>query len=94
MSHIYILLITSAILWYVVDISGVTEYIRRIGSLNDPKFDKPLFCSRCLIFWLSVVMSIIYWSIAVLAFGCILSFIAPILTKILKLIENALDNKL
>ncbi len=78
---------------YIVDLSGFVENLR--GSvrfkwldLSHPRWDKPLFCPRCLTFWAGVVLSIGLREWTCFVWGVVFSWAAPYLSAFIDLTQE------
>lgn len=98
---IYIdLLLIAAITIYIVDLSGFTEawrsaLIKRIKA-KDLKPIRPFDCSLCMVWWTCIIYSICVnaFSLAVLAYIALLSFLSLPLGQLLIFIREGMTSLL
>lgn len=96
------LFILTCIIVFVIDLSGfVDEMVKRlyykyikVGDYHTliPKL-KPLTCSLCLSFWAGIIYLLItsQFSILMLGYVCLLSFLTPIIGDILIMIKDVIN---
>ena len=93
-------LVITAIIVFVVDLSGVVLLLKKklwkwLYGYIPYKIDwsiKPFDCSLCLTFWIGILYFIIIgqFSILILGYICLLSFLTPIIQEILLVIKDIL----
>ena len=96
------LFILTCIIVFIIDLSGfVDEMVKRlyykyikVGDYHTliPKL-KPLTCSLCLSFWAGLIYLLITSQFTVLMLGyvCLLSFLTPIIGDILVMIKDVIN---
>ena len=96
------LFILTCIIVFIIDLSGfVDEMVKRlyykyikVGDYHTliPKL-KPLTCSLCLSFWVGLIYLLItlQFTIIMIGYVCLLSFLTPIIGDILVMIKDALN---
>ena len=96
------LFLLTCIIVFVVDLSGfVDEMVKRlyykyikVGDYHTliPKL-KPLTCSLCLSFWVGLIYLLITSQFTILMIGyvCLLSFLSPVIGDILVMIKDVLN---
>lgn len=88
------LLLITAILVFIIDLSGFTQSVQRLLKkwlkTNKDIVIKPFMCSLCMTFWTGIVYTIIAhaFTIPILAYIALLSFMTPVIRDILKLIQD------
>lgn len=98
MTYINILLI-GLILVFVLDVSGFYQEITSIvsgwmtnGKIKKPIMVKPFCCSLCMTFWTSLVYVIVLnqFSVPMLAYICLISYLTPVFNDIMVLVRELL----
>ena len=96
------LFILTCIIVFIIDLSGfVDEMVKRlyykyikVGDYHTliPKL-KPLTCSLCLSFWVDLIYLLItsQFTIIMIGYVCLLSFLTPIIGDILVMIKDVLN---
>ena len=96
------LFILTCIIVFVVDLSGfVDEMVKRlyykyikVGDYHTliPRL-KPLTCSLCLTFWVGLIYLLItsQFTIMMIGYVCLLSFLTPIIGDILVMIKDVIN---
>ena len=96
------LFLLTCIIVFIIDLSGfVDEMVKRlyykyikVGDYHTliPKL-KPLTCSLCLSFWAGIIYLLITSQFTILMIGyvCLLSFLSPIIGDILIMIKDVLN---
>ena len=96
------LFILTCIIVFVIDLSGfVDEMVKRlyykyikVGDYHSliPKL-KPLTCSLCLSFWVGLIYLLItsQFTIMMIGYVCLLSFLTPIIGDILVMIKDVIN---
>lgn len=96
------LFILTCIIVFIIDLSGfVDEMVKRlyykyikVGDYHTliPKL-KPFTCSLCLSFWVGLIYLLITRQFTILMIGyvCLLSFLSPIIGDILVMIKDVLN---
>lgn len=96
------LFLLTCIIVFIIDLSGfVDEMVKRlyykyikVGDYHTliPKL-KPLTCSLCLSFWAGIIYLLITSQFTILMIGyvCLLSFLTPIIGDILIMIKDVLN---
>lgn len=96
------LFLLTCIIVFIIDLSGfVDEMVKRlyykyikVGDYHTliPKL-KPLTCSLCLSFWAGIIYLLItsQFSILMLGYVCLLSFLTPIIGDILIMIKDVIN---
>ena len=98
------LLIIQLIIVYIIDISGISNYIKKWvynyffkkSKLKMKYYDlelKPFLCSMCETWWISVIyVLIVDPSILNIGYAALMSFMAPISSEILMTIKDVILN--
>lgn len=98
MTYINILLI-GLILVFALDVSGFYQEITSVisgwmtnGKIKKPIMVKPFSCSLCMTFWTSLVYVIVLnqFSIPMLAYICLISYLTPVFNDIMVLVRELL----
>ena len=96
------LFILTCIIVFIIDLSGfVDEMVKRlyykyikVGDYHTliPKL-KPLTCATCLNFWVGLIYLLItsQFTITMIGYVCLLSFLTPIIGDILVMIKDVLN---
>lgn len=96
------LFILTCIIVFIIDLSGfVDEMVKRlyykyikVGDYHTliPKL-KPLTCSLCLAFWAGLIYLLItsQFTIIMIGYVCLLSFLTPIIGDVLVMIKDVLN---
>lgn len=96
------LFLLTCIIVFIIDLSGfVDEMVKRlyykyikVGDYHTliPKL-KPLTCSLCLSFWVGLIYLLItsQFSILMIGYVCLLSFLTPIIGDILIMIKDVIN---
>lgn len=96
------LFLLTCIIVFIIDLSGfVDEMVKRlyykyikVGDYHTliPKL-KPLTCSLCLSFWAGIIYLLItsQFSILMIGYVCLLSFLTPIIGDILIMIKDVIN---
>lgn len=88
------LLLITAILVFIIDLSGFTQSIQHLLKkwlkTNKEIVIKPFMCSLCMTFWTGIIYTIAInaFTIPMLAYIALLSFMTPVIRDILKLIQD------
>ena len=94
------LLIITAIIVFVVDLSGIILVLKKklwktlygIIPFKEDWSLKPFDCSLCMTFWIGLIYLIITGSVTIpfIGYVCLLSFLTPIIQEMLLTIKDLL----
>lgn len=94
------LLLIQAIICYIIDLSGVAEFIKHViwkwlkGDKPYKDFSfKPFLCSRCMSFWVGLIYLLVSHSFTIpwIAFVSAQSLLASTVSTALQLVKDTLD---
>lgn len=93
-------LVITAIIVFIVDISGIVLVMKKklwkwLYEKIPYKLDwsiKPFDCSLCLTFWIGIIYFLVIgqFSILMLGYICLLSYLTPVIQEILLLLKDLL----